>query len=401
MKGAEASGLIVNIDIQDSNNFDLLKIYGVFRLLLWAGAAGKVRTPVGGPPRRSFLGEWVQDNRRDREVPLLVRMLVLNAVANEGRKTRFNERVSFALEFPNALKKPDDDFWASTLWKGFSQRYDMDKIGAKRGDVGSNLDRWEVETLEAVTTSPEGKWSQEFIGCMVDALLGWCGYKGKEATLCSLARRLMGAKEDREQWKSLMSLKNGNLMSNGTTSYRKDCRRCIQSAAGRPHRRTSHRSAYVLSIDVAGPFRDNVKDMSGSKFKFMLVVSYQFRMLPETASAPPTKDFEPGVEGDEMDGDVEDLVRELEQLFEEEGIKSSKQGEADGSRDESLPEPEEDKKKEEEEKLRREAEEASEPFEFSAAYLVRGMIGRKTGEALRGHLHRPESLGFSCGATSL
>ena len=86
MKGVEASGVAVTIDLQDSNSMDLMKIYGVFRLLLWAGAAGKVITFVGGPPTRSFLGEWAQDGRGDCEVHLLARMLVLYAVANEGRR---------------------------------------------------------------------------------------------------------------------------------------------------------------------------------------------------------------------------------------------------------------------------------------------------------------------------
>ena len=163
--------------------------------------------------------------------------------------------------------------------------------------------------------------------------------------------------------------------------YRKDCRHCIQSAAGRPHRRTSHRSVYVLSIDVAGPFRHRGKDRSGSKFKFMLVASYQFPKLPETATSPPLKEPEASVEGEKLEGDVEDLVRELEQLFEGEGVKSSKQAEADESKEESKPiEPEEEKKKkeeeEEEERLRREAKDASEPFEFNTAYFVRGMIAR-------------------------
>ena len=165
--------------------------------------------------------------------------------------------------------------------------------------------------------------------------------------------------------------------------YRKDCRHCIQAASGRPHRRTSHRSAYVLSIDVAGPFRDRGKDMGGSKYKVMLVASYQqFPKLPETATSPPAKEVEAEMGGGELESDIEDLVQELEQLFEEEGIKSAKKEEVGRSKEESKPAEPDDEKKKEEEKLRKEAEEASEPFEFNTAYFVRGMTGRKTGEAL-------------------
>ena len=130
---------------------------------------------MGGPPRRYFLAEC-QDSRRDREVDLLARMCVLYAMANEGRRASFNERAGFALEFHNKVGKPEDDFWAwaSTMRKGFSQHDDMDKIEAKKGVVGTNMDLWEVETLDA-TTSSEGKWSQALVNYMVDALLGWNG----------------------------------------------------------------------------------------------------------------------------------------------------------------------------------------------------------------------------------
>ena len=76
-------------------------------------------------------------------------------------------------------------------------------------------------------------------------------------------------------------------------------------------------------------------------------------------------------------------MQELEQLFEEEGIKSAKKDEVGKSKEESKPAEPDDEKKKEEEKLRKEAEQASEPFEFNTAYFVRGMTGRKTGEALR------------------
>ena len=41
---------------------------------------------------------------------------------------------------PPAGGKVKGDFWTSTMWREFSQHYDMDKIEAKRGSVGANLD---------------------------------------------------------------------------------------------------------------------------------------------------------------------------------------------------------------------------------------------------------------------
>ena len=236
-----------------------------------------------------------------------------------------------------------------------------------------------------MTTSSEGKWTEDFVNNMVDALLGWTGYKGKEATLCSLARKLMAEKEEVGQGHGLrkMTPEEWQLhVKRDHLPHRKDCQHCIQAASAKPHRRTSHRSAYVLSIDLAGPFRDRGKDMGGSKYKFMLVASYQFTKLPGTVTSPSAKEVEAEIEGGELEADVEDLVRELEQLFEEEGVKSTKKHEVDEGKGESKPvEPEDEKK--EEERLRKEVEEASEPFEFNTTYFVRGMTGRKTGEALR------------------
>ena len=60
----------------------------------------------------------------------------------------------------------------------------------------------------------------------------------------------------------------------GHVPFHKRCRTCVTRAgSGRPHRKVLNPSAYVLSVDVAGPFRQRGIDADG-KYRYALVGSY-------------------------------------------------------------------------------------------------------------------------------
>ena len=66
----------------------------------------------------------------------------------------------------------------------------------------------------------------------------------------------------------------------GHVPFHKRCRTCVMNAgSGRQHRRVLNPSSYVLSVDVAGPFRSRGIDADG-KYRYALVGSYCMPKLP-------------------------------------------------------------------------------------------------------------------------
>ena len=358
----EASGAKVDVDLRNSNLLDLNKSNGIYKVLLWAAAQGRLRTLIGGPPRRSYV---VEDTyRRPKEEALIVKMLVLAMVAMEGRRQARSERLGFALEHPNR-DIPGGALWSSPMWKSFSECFSMTVINLSQGSTGSNMD---LEGLEGLTrtTNASGVWTDEFVKCVGTAVNAWNGFSLGESILCSL-------EVDRALSASLgkMTAKEWQLhVRRDHIPYRKDCRHCVQASSGKPHRRVSHRSAYVLSADVAGPFRSKGVDTETNQHRFMLVCAYQFPKLPETSA----KEHE-SVEEDTGAGIGDLFLEEDEEIAEGE----------DEARAADNPD-EEDPGNGDEEELtaeEREAKEATEPLKFSVAYFVRPLRGRKSSDVLR------------------
>ena len=79
-------------------------------------------------------------------------------------------------------------------------------------------------------------------------------------------------------------------LDNNHFPYRRDCSVCVQaSGTGRPARKVEHRDAFVLSLDVAGPFATKgVDENRGSKHRFVLVGSYTF---PKIKEVPPEEEL--------------------------------------------------------------------------------------------------------------
>ena len=358
----EVSGAKVDVDLRNSNLLDLNKSNGIYKVLLWAAAQGRLRTLIGGPPRRSYV---VEDTyRRPKEEALIVKMLVLAMVAMEGRRQARSERVGFALEHPNR-DVPGGALWSSPMWKSFSECFSMTVINLSQGSTGSNMD---LEGLEGLTrtTNASGVWTDEFVKCVGAAVNAWNGFSLGESILCSL-------EVDRALSASLgkMTAKEWQLhVRRDHIPYRKDCRHCVQASAGKPHRRVSHRSAYVLSADVAGPFRSKGVDTETNQHRFMLVCAYQFPKLPETSA----KEHE-SVEEDTGAGIGDLFLEEDEEIAEGEdearaADNPDEEGPGNGDEEELTAE-------------EREAKEATEPLKFSVAYFVRPLRGRKSSDVLR------------------
>ena len=362
-----ATGVNVDVDLLNSSLMNITRMDGVYKLLLWAAAQGRIRTLVGGPPRRSYLKE--DEQRRDKEEQLLARMLILSMVAMEGRRQYRSERVGVAIEHPD-YESEGGNFWQSSMWKEFAECYSLEAIRSGKGSTGTNFNGRLLYNV-ASTTASSGKWTDEYVEWMGEAVNGWTGYSLHDSILCSVAVD----KEDIKLGK--MTAKEWQLhLRRDHIPYRKDCRHCIQSSSGRPHRRVAHRSAYVLSADVAGPFRSKGLNTETNQYKFMLVCAYQFPRLPETPADP----REPIDEDD--GGGVGEIFREEDEEFDKVAEPLSDEFVIVGD-DASKERAEADEEGKEVTKEEREAREASEPLEFSVAYFVRPLRSRRSGEVLR------------------
>ncbi|CAE7381230.1 GIP [Symbiodinium natans] len=281
---------------------------------------------------------------------------------------------------------PCYDLFGTTMWKTFARMYTMDEVKCDLENLGpttlgTNLNLWSLEGedghgLKAGTRT--SRWPTGMISSVCDALCAWPGFATREHALTSMVRRLGRrdgeegegklAKFSLEEWR--IHLRRDHL------PYRKDCRECIQRATGKPHRRVAHPSAYVLSIDTAGPFRATGTDGA----RYLLVGCFRFPKIPETGD-PEQSGVQPGDvdkpddEGDWLPGmEGEDVVSEV----------PATEGAPVGVSEELGPDPaairEEDDPKQEEIKA---LERMSEPFEFESAYLCRPLKTRKKAETLK------------------
>eukprot|EP00439_Symbiodinium_sp_Y106_P083529 s1339_g23.t1 len=308
----------------------------------------------------------------------------------EGRKRWRSERVGFALEHPDV--PAGDCLWATDMWAQYAEAFGMHLIQCGRGATGTNMDLQSARGLTSTTTS-SGTWTDSYVQCMKNAVASWNGFPPGDSVLCYT---LPGEKAVRI---GKMTAKEWQLhVQRDHLPFRRDCRHCVQASSGRPHRRILHRSAYVLSADVAGPFRTKGRSTDTNQHKFMLVCAYQFPRLPGTPEVQlesTQEDKEAGLGGffsedgekfsdpSELPADVEELAKEWS--FSEAEDESSRQL-PQGEGKEAIVEVEGDERSgegKERSKEEREAAEASEPFDFSVAYFIRPLRSRRSGDVLR------------------
>ena len=245
LSSIEATGPRVDVDLRDSNLMDITRPNGIYKVLLWAASSGRIRTIFGGPPRRSYLA--LDPERRVKEEHLVARMLILGMVATEGRRRWRSERVGFALEHPEA--PGGDCLWTTDMWSKFAEVFGMNTVRCSKGVTGTNMDLHSARAVTSTTTS-SGTWTDSYIQCLEKAICSWNGFPPGESILCYMlpgesAVRI--GKMTPKEWQ--LHVQRDHL------PFRRDCKHCVQASSGRPHRRVKHRSAYVLSADVAGPFR--------------------------------------------------------------------------------------------------------------------------------------------------
>ncbi|CAE7537271.1 unnamed protein product, partial [Symbiodinium necroappetens] len=202
--------VLVEVDLTMSRSMDLLQQKAVFQVLSWAALSGKIKSVVGGPPRHTFPGEAKEASlppQKLKETKLLVRMLMLWYMAQEGRVTAWHvgalrqppikPHVGLLVEHPDSCGDLRS-FFDQPMWKVFAEEEMMGEVRCHMNGrptvLGGNLDLWHLEgasvgALDA--KDPAGSvWPMELVAHVAGALRSWKGLRSREGVLSSLVRRV-------------------------------------------------------------------------------------------------------------------------------------------------------------------------------------------------------------------
>ena len=354
-KELEREGWVVlTLDILANVNEDL------HSPALWAylwnlAKEGKLKVLYGGPPCRStsrlrhrqpgprplrgrgprrFELEGLTDEERrlvHGDTALVFKMLGLYEVMKEGEKP--GEEVAFLMEHPS---DPEDyldeteerDYPSVWNWpelKKFEEDYGLYRVKFDQGATGhvrrkpttlcTSLEEMrQLDGLRA-TGAPKEEMKKE-LGERLAQSSSWAAWSDGLVAAVKLAIR--NFLEETPSCRRFTMEEWRQHVRQGHTPYRRDCRACVEEMGqDRPHRRRKSseagESAYALSMDVIGPFKEGWDYARSSTAKYALVAT-----IPV-----PVSDVEKATE--EKGGLLQDLEEEeeecrvLEELLEEEG----------------------------------------------------------------------------------
>ena len=340
---------LVEVDAKRGWDLNDDKVYGVF---LWMAKEGRLNHIVGDPPagtfspwhykpeganrKRAVRSTWEPWGLREGLTPeesskvvnenvMLQKMVWLwlcaeaaKAIGTEGEG---QHRVGFCLEYPedphNYMPEGDHraacvSVWRTEFMKEFIKETGLRKFQFEQGALGhmfrrptcclSNLGLGihglkDQRAYVAADTKEvdQSTWPHGFRITLADAIHEW---KSGESTV--VVKKAMSQKE-LDEWKA--------HVERGHWPYRRDCSVCLTaSGTGRPARRVVHRDAYVMSLDIAGPFAEKGKDeVRGKKYRFVLAATYLFpktRDVPEDAPIPNEEEAEEFLREEEEEPEV-------------------------------------------------------------------------------------------------
>eukprot|EP00439_Symbiodinium_sp_Y106_P027774 s2669_g3.t1 len=360
---------VLEIDLQKGWNLNDDQIYGV---LLWAAREGRIKHVIGGPPAGTFSpvryreadtgpkparsvhepwglreGLSTEDEVKvTNENRMLFRMVWLWTFAEAAKDQEMEQqKVGFCVEYPEdpreyladgPQKQKCVSVWSTGFMKEFISMHQLDKVQFEQGALGHMLrrptccatnlklglqglrDPRSFVSLESAEPD-QSIWPHGFRITLADAIHEW------NAATMSIGLKKARTKTELAEWKA--------HIERGHWPYRRDCSVCLSaSGTGRPARRVLHRDAYVLSLDIAGPFAEVGRDeVRGCRYRFALAATYLYpkvRELPEEAPIPDEEeaeaflgegednpeDGEQGPEDPSADAQEEDWKRKIEDL---------------------------------------------------------------------------------------
>eukprot|EP00439_Symbiodinium_sp_Y106_P015157 s5414_g2.t1 len=310
--------VVLEVNSMKSKLWNINRREGVYQLLLWAAAAGKITDILGSPEHTTWPTSMKPDRgpesypirtkaypfghdglppmklqRVHNETAAAVKQMLVWMVATASNKGN----VGFLLEQPATkehLRRDDPEcasLWGTELWKSFRSVSGMGSASFYMGAMGHrakrpttiatnyptlcNLDNMydfadSCVPRSLVDDKEMNTWSTGFKKIVAKAVCEFHeGTYASERELTELGVRLSKlTREQREAWQR-------HLM-NDHQPYRADCSVCINAqATGYQHRRRSHPSLFTVTVDLAGPFKQKGRDMEHDDYKYVMVAAYR------------------------------------------------------------------------------------------------------------------------------
>ena len=251
--------VVLEIDLQRSKVYNMKGWNNIMRALLWAACRGQLEGVLGGPPRGGV------DELRQK-------LMYLWMVAEKGSAVHRVRSPFLFMEYPGEM-----DWWSSLEWRGFRDEHQLSHVCVdaehdQQFHGATNMNFMNYLSGKATTTkrgSP-ARWTSRLMEAILEGVREWRKWPDRvrqAQLLCKMEGRLEEMTEkELKQW--------AKHVRDGHVPFHKRCRTCVTRAgSGRPHRKVLNPSAYVLSVDVAGPFRQRGIDADG-KYRYALIGSY-------------------------------------------------------------------------------------------------------------------------------
>ena len=266
LRELEDNTVLLEIDITRSLSYDLHRMSGVYRGLLWGAATGRIAGIIGSPPCRG-----------ERDVQLVLKQMWLTTVAKAARNNQGEFPLFTMLEgrkLFEIIKGKDGRCWDSlrAIWPTFVEQMCLEEVGEV---MATNLDF--LLPLE-ITAGENAVWMPGFKGAVVEAVKRW--KKEPEALQVVKWAKKIDVKgflesfsdKDLKMWRA--------HVRNNHRPYNRNCKTCVSSSGiGKIHKRVKHPSAHCLSLDIAGPFRVKASDPDHTDYRYMLIGAYTYPRL--------------------------------------------------------------------------------------------------------------------------
>ncbi|CAE7822041.1 unnamed protein product [Symbiodinium sp. CCMP2456] len=276
-----AGKVVLDIDIAKSRHWDFHGEGGVYQLLLWAAADGRISDVIGSHPHSTWPTFMTptrgpesyalrtadniygikdltatQRQRVDNETAFAAKQMVVWLIAQMCGKREECGRISFYMgAFEHKAKRPTTLATTYPSVNQIDKNYDF----SDKCVPSSLLSRKEMR-----------KWSRPFKTFVAEAVKDHHTgrFQDEEEMIRAGAKLHKLTKEQREAW-------HRHLL-NDHQPYRADCSVCINAqATGYQHRRRPHPSIYTLGLDLAGHFRQKGRDMDHEDYKYIIVAAYR------------------------------------------------------------------------------------------------------------------------------
>ncbi|CAE7946140.1 unnamed protein product [Symbiodinium sp. KB8] len=290
--------VVLDVDKMKSKHWDLHREGGVYQLLLWAAASGRISDIISAPPCQT----WPVSS-----TPLR------GPHGNANEKNRYGNFQCCEADDPLVLGPDFRPETGVTVVYGDVDGFSVNHSDAYGfflyGEIWPSVQRSRRPTTMA-TNYPSllllnnhhecpdrcvppslmsyrelRVWSRFFKELVTEAIKDSNpgSWENEEEMMNAGVKLNKLTREQREAWH--------RHLFNDHQPYRADCAVCINAqATGYQHRRRAHPKMYTMALDLAGPFKHKGRDMEHDDCKYVMVAAY--RCPREYLSAKAAKELD-------------------------------------------------------------------------------------------------------------